>query len=85
MPNKNYEKGRRKEYSVVHRLRDRGYIAFRSAGSHAPVDVVGIHQKNKRILLVQCKLDNMSERAKQNLEELNEDMNVTFEFRFVVI
>ena len=85
MPNKNYVKGRRKEYRIVHALRDRGFIAFRSAGSHSPVDVVAISTKESKIRLIQAKPDAMSEAAKKRLEEEHKDLNGTFEVEFKVI
>ncbi len=85
MPNKNYVKGRKYEYDIVHLMRDKGYLAFRSAGSHSPVDVVAIDGKNKIIKLIQCKPKSMSEKAKQRLEEANKDLNGVFNVRFVVV
>jgi len=85
LPNKNYEKGRRKEYKVMHSLRNEGYIAFRSAGSHSPIDVVGIRGSDNKIKLVQCKPDSMSENAKNKLYEANKALNGTFEVEFKVI
>ena len=32
-----------------------GFIAFRSAGSHSPIDVVAINPKTMDVVLVQCK------------------------------
>ena len=84
MPNKNYVKGRRKEYDLVHRLRAKGYTAFRSAGSHSPIDVIGIDGGNKRIILIQAKPDSMSGKAKERLEEEHKDFNGIFEVRFIV-
>ena len=50
-----YRKGRRLEYKVVNQLRKDGFLAFRSAGSHSPIDVIGIHAVKKEIRLIQCK------------------------------
>ena len=71
MPNKNYIKGRRKEYKIVHEFRDIGCVAFRSAGSHSPIDVVAINPLKKIINLIQCKPNDMSENAKQKLYDAN--------------
>ena len=49
----NYRKGYIKEIRAVHELKRRGYIAFRSAGSRSPFDVVGI--SSSEILLLQVK------------------------------
>ena len=55
MPNKNYRKGYRKERQIVNEARERGCIAFRSAGSHSPIDVCIINKKYKTIQFLQCK------------------------------
>ena len=61
MPNKNYVKGRRKEYKICAALKEAGYdIAQRSAGSHSPIDVFAIRKRDKKILLVQSKPDDMA-------------------------
>ena len=65
MPNPQYVKGRRKEYKIVHKHRDLGHIAFRSAGSHSPVDVVAIDTKNRTIHLIQSKVGKISAREKE--------------------
>ena len=49
----NYRKGYIKEIRAVHELKRGGYIAFRSAGSRSPFDVVGI--SSSEILLLQVK------------------------------
>lgn len=41
--NKNYIKGRAKEYRLMKKLKDEGYeIVARTAGSHSPIDIIGI-------------------------------------------
>lgn len=47
-----YSKGRNLEYAVRRKLRSRGYVVFRCAGSR-PVDLIAI--KDGKILLVECK------------------------------
>jgi Holliday junction resolvase len=83
MGNRNYIKGVRKERKLVNEARERGMIAFRSAGSHSPIDVVIISKKHKRIWFVQCKPESMSDKAKSKLElehkELNDEYLCTFE------
>lgn len=37
-----YQRGRAKEWAVCKRLRENGYEAIRSAGSHGLFDVVGV-------------------------------------------
>ena len=53
--NKNYQKGRRLEYKLIKGAKEAGLIAFRSAGSNSPVDVVIIDRVMKRIQFIQCK------------------------------
>jgi len=58
----NYRKGADKERRIVNKARERGCLAFRSAGSHTIVDVCVINPILKKIWLIQSKL-----RGKQNL------------------
>ena len=69
MPNKNYENGVRFERKVVNKARDLGLIAFRSAGSHSPFDVVIIDKSNRIINLIQCKKAKSYDKSKY-LEEV---------------
>ena len=85
MPNKNYIKGRRKEYKVVHQERDKGCIAFRSAGSHSPVDVVSIDVVNKKIRLIQCKPDDMNSHQQQKIRDEYRELNGTFLVSYSVV
>lgn len=66
MPNRNYVKGRSREYSALYALRKDGWMASRSAASHGAVDVFAA--KDGRVLLVQVK----SGRARATKEELEE-------------
>lgn len=84
MPNKQYVKGRRKEYKIVREERESGRIAFRSAGSHSPVDVVSIDTQLMCIKLIQCKPDSMSKKQKEKLEESNYELNGLFDVYFRV-
>lgn len=54
MANK-YRKGADYERKIVNELREYGWIAARSAGSHSPIDVWAINEKEKKILLIQAK------------------------------
>ena len=70
MPNKNYVKGRNKEYSICRELKKEGYdIVQRSAGSHSPIDVFAINKALKKIKFVQSKPDNFAESAKKKILE----------------
>lgn len=55
MPNKNYLKGVRLERKIVSDAKRRGCIAFRSAGSHSPIDVIIINPNKNSIKFIQCK------------------------------
>ena len=48
-----YRKGYLREIKAVHELKRKGYLAFRSAGSKSPFDVVAI--SSSEILLLQVK------------------------------
>lgn len=83
MPNKNYIKGVKKERMIVNSFRNLGHIAFRSAGSHSPIDVCCINQVDKEIYFFQCKPDTMSEKKKneilKKLEGLKGEYKISIE------
>jgi Holliday junction resolvase len=85
MPNKNYLKGRRKEYKIVNQFKEKGLIAQRTAGSHSPFDVIAINPKERRIFLVQAKPETMSENQKNKIKKENELLNGLFIVQFDVI
>jgi Holliday junction resolvase len=76
-----YAKGRRKEYAIIREEKAMGYIAFRSAGSHSPIDIVSIDTRAKVILLIQAK-SGLSPAALQRLEEQHEELNGTYMVHF---
>jgi Holliday junction resolvase len=84
MPNKNYVKGRKKEYKIIKELKAQGYeIAQRTAGSHSPIDVFAIKKDEKKILLIQAKAyENMNnpefERIEKELSWLTGPFEVVF-------
>ena len=83
--NKNYVKGRRKEYKITKKYKDMGYeIAQRSAGSHSPVDVFAIDRDTRTIKLIQAKPDSMSDNAKKKIIEENKWLNGLFRVVFEV-
>ena len=53
-------KGYRKERKIVNTARAKGSLAFRSAGSHSPIDVVIIDKEQRKIHLIQCKAKELS-------------------------
>lgn len=85
MPNKNYIKGVRKERAIVNAARKRGLIAFRSAGSHSPIDCIIINTKLKSVRFIQAKPDSMPEAQKKRLEEEHKELNDFFKCCFQVI
>ena len=86
MPNKNYLKGRRKEYKIVKELKEQGFdIAQRSAGSHSPIDIFAVNKLTKVIKMVQAKPNNFSD---LNIKRLNDELgwlNGMFRVEFEVI
>lgn len=86
MTNKHYQKGKRKEYLIVNKLRSKGFdIVQRSAGSHSKIDVWAIHRAKKAIFLVQSKPDSMSERQKNKLKEELSWLHGRFMVKFYVV
>jgi Holliday junction resolvase len=55
VPRSPYRKGARYEYYVKRLLEEKGYLVFRTAGSHGPFDLIAFDVQNKVILLVQVK------------------------------
>ena len=80
----NYLRGRRKEYRFIHEAKEKGFIALRSSGSHSPIDVVIIDEKEKKIALVQCKPDNFPKNKKKLLEEAYVGLNGDYKVNFYV-
>ena len=86
MPNKNYIKGRNKEYKIIKNLKFLNYnIAHRTAGSHSPIDVFAIDKINKKILFIQSKPDNYSVTNTEKLETDLAWLNGFFEVKFIVM
>ncbi len=85
MPNKNYVKGRRKEYKLCEKLRSEGNeIVQRTAGSHSPIDIIAIDKMFKIITLVQAKPDNFSETETKRLNDKLDWLNGVYHVRFEV-
>ena len=85
MVNKNYTRGRRKEYSVCDKLKSEGYnIVQRSAGSHSPIDIFVIDIENKIIKLIQVKAGKFSDKEILKIKEDNINLNGKFEVEFIV-
>jgi len=43
------------ENKVVKELKEKGFDAWRTPGSHSPIDIIAIHPVEKKILLIQIK------------------------------
>ena len=63
----NYTKGASLERNIVNHFRSKGLLAFRSAGSHSPVDVVGF--TGSFMYLIQSKKFKMG--SKRRAKELD--------------
>jgi len=84
--NKNYTKGRAKEYRTMEKLRKAGCeVVLRSAGSHSKVDVIGINLKELKVRFIQCKPEKMSDNAKQKLVDELGELNNEFMCSFEVV
>lgn len=80
----NYSNGASRERRFVNRLKEEGFIAFRSAGSHSPIDVVAIHKESKMIYFIQCKPRRMSPNAKRRLQAQYSWLDDVFHTQFKV-
>lgn len=69
----------------MNRARAEGKIAFRSAGSHSPIDVCIIDLEARRIEFIQSKPKSMSDKAKLRLEQELKDLNSVFICSFKVL
>ena len=85
MPNKAYLKGVRKERKLVNRARANKLLAFRSAGSHSPIDVVIIDKYHRKVRFIQCKPDDMAQSAKERLYNEFYWLEGSFKVSFEVI
>lgn len=84
--NKNYLKGRRKEYKIRDELRAEGFdIVQRSAGSHSPIDVFAINRLTRVIKLVQSKPESMPESERNKIREDLSWLNGGFRVEFEVV
>jgi len=85
MPNKNYVKGRAKEYRVAKKFKDDGWIVLRTAGSHGFADLIAI--KGYHVKFIQCKPNNFSEKQASKLtdewEIFNYGYNWTTSFEII--
>ena len=81
----NYERGANKERKIVNDCRRAGLIAFRSAGSHSPIDVCVIDVKERIIRFIQSKPASFfQKKAEALIQEMN-GLNGAFQARFEVL
>lgn len=84
--NKNYLKGRKKEYQIRKQLLLEGWdICQRTAGSHSPVDVIAINKLTRVVKLIQCKPADFSLKEKQKIEAEMAWLNNMFRVEFEII
>ena len=84
--NKNYRKGRRKEYKICEELKKQGFdLVQRTAGSRSPIDIIAIDTGTRRILLIQSKPDNFATSKEIKLYEENKKFNGAFIVEFKVL
>lgn len=85
MPNRNYIKGRKKEYKIVKEFKDKGYdIVQRTAGSRSPFDVIAIRKEDNKITLIQVKPNNISEREVNRIYKDNDWLDTVYKCEFIV-
>jgi len=78
MTNKNYLKGRAKEYRLKYKFEKQGFIVLRTAQSRGFADLIAINPNSKEIIFIQSKPRSMSNNAKEKLEKQFEFMNDSF-------
>lgn len=74
MVNKNYRRGRKFEYEIKNHLEEKGFLTFRTAGSHGIADIIGV--SNNDVLLVQCKYGQKPTKS-ERMEMYSAEWNVT--------
>ena len=84
MPNSAYKRGAEKERRIVNSFKAKGCLAFRSAGSHSPIDVFVLNPKSHEIKLIQSKLgksytQSFKDKLLRELEKYNGSYEVSAE------
>jgi len=74
-----YKKGANYERDIVNQARANGHLAFRSAGSHSPIDVIIIDNINFKIYLIQCKTGTLSKSEEKKVNEQISSLNGVYE------
>jgi len=79
MPNSNYIRGANYERKLVNEAKACGCLAFRSAGSHSPVDVCVFDEREKVVWFIQAKIGKKSQnKLKKEFERELEDFTIKF-------
>ena len=82
MPNKNYIKGIKYEREIVNEAKEKGLMAFRSAGSRSPVDIIILDKFNKVVYFIQAKNKKVKEdNLKEEFEFNDTGYRIIFEVR----
>lgn len=79
MPNSNYRKGYLRERRTMALLEAAGYTAFRTAGSHGPVDVIAISPLGMRLAQIKSGKANVTPAEREALRNLPRPSNATVE------
>lgn len=74
-----YRKGRAREYRTMRLLEAVGYSAFRMAGSHSPVDVIGLDGLGLRLIQVKSGRAGVTPQEREKLALLPRPKNATVE------
>jgi Holliday junction resolvase len=86
MVNKSYRKGYNLERYCVNLGRSKGMVAFRSSGSHSPIDCCLIDRRNKKIYLIQGKASKkVSKNEKQRLLSAYSWLHDEFQVKFYIV
>jgi Holliday junction resolvase len=68
MPNKSYEKGRLFEYELQNKLRKKGWLTTRGAGSHS-VDIIALYPGGSKPLFLELKVGYYKKEDYQRIAE----------------
>ena len=83
MTNRNYKNGADKERRIVLKLKAKGFISARSAGSHSPIDVWSINPETHEVILIQAK--GRKERSVKKLEKELKELDGLYYVRTAVM
>jgi len=69
----------------MNKARKKGHVAFRSAGSHSPIDVIDIDFEARIIMLVQCKSKKEKKKKEGKLRKEWGKLTGTYDVVYTVI